>query len=471
VNLRLLRQLEALVGADHVLTRPEAIAPYLADWRGRYRGQALGVVLPADAESVAAVVRVCTQEGIALVPQGGNTGLCGGAVALAEIPSVVINLSRLNRIRSVDPLDNTLCAEAGCTLSQIQTAAEAADRLYPLSLASEGSCELGGNISTNAGGVHVLRYGSTRDLVLGLEVVLADGRIWHGLRGLRKDNTGYDLKQLFIGAEGTLGVVTAATLKLFPRPRGRSLAWVGLASSEAALDVLAVLRGACGDRLTAFELVGEEALDLVLRHIPAAHNPLPGHGGWSALVELTDTVANGGLDTLLQDCLAHSMAAGQVTDVVLASSIGQINTLWALRENIAEAQRIEGFSIKHDIAIPVGRIPGFLRQAGRALEAGFPGLRIVVFGHLGDGNLHYNLSLRDTEANRGLLARSEEISRLVHDLVHGQGGSISAEHGIGLLKRAELGRYKSSVELELMRRVKTALDPANLMNPGKVLPD
>lgn len=464
----LVDRLQNLLGCEHVLTLPEAAAPYLVDWRGRYHGQALAVVFPADTAAVAAVVTECVAHGVGIVPQGGNTGLCGGAVALAHTPSVVLNLSRLNRIREVDALGNTLCAEAGCTLAQLQGAAQNVDRLYPLSLASEGSCQLGGNVSTNAGGVHVLRYGATRDLVLGLEVVLADGRVWNGLRGLRKDNAGYDLKQLFIGAEGTLGVVTAATVKLFPAPRVRGLAWVGVASPEAAVSLLGALRDACGARLVAFELVGQAALDMVVRHIPGARNPLPAHRGWSALVELADSIPDDRLEGLLQNCLEHAIGAGLAADAVIASSVSQMEALWALRENIAEAQRIEGLSIKHDISVPIGRIPGFLARLGGKLEERFPGLRIVVFGHLGDGNLHYNLSLVSLDANCALLARSEEISRLVHDEVVGEGGSISAEHGVGILKREDLAHYKPPLDLDLMRRVKAALDPCNVMNRGKV---
>jgi FAD/FMN-containing dehydrogenase len=464
----LLETLTGIVGEPHLLTAAEA-APYLEDWRGRYHGRARAVVKPGDAAAVAAVVTACRDAGVPVVPQGGNTGLCGGATPLLDGRAVVVNLSRLNRIRSVDALDGSICVEAGCTLAQVQAAAEGVDRLFPLSLASEGSCEIGGNISTNAGGVHVLRYGNTRDLVLGLEVVLPDGRIWNGLRGLRKDNTGYDLKQLFIGAEGTLGIVTAAVLKLFPRPRSRAVSWIGVSSPEAALALLARLRSGCGDRVTAFELVGQAALDLVLRQIPGSVNPLPAHRGWAVLLELTDSVADNRLDALLEAELALAVERGWVRDAAIAGSLGQLEALWGLRENISEAQKIEGFSIKHDIAVPVSRIPAFLAEAEAALRRVYPDVRVVAFGHFGDGNLHYNLSKPDAEDNHLFLARGAEVNRIIHDLVAAHGGSISAEHGIGQLKRGELRRYKSPLELELMERLKQALDPAGIMNPGKVL--
>src|SRR5574338_219403 len=464
----LLERLSRIVGVSNMLVGAEA-APYLSDWRGRYHGRARAVVRPGQASEVAAVVAACHDAGVPMVPQGGNTGLCGGATPLADGRAVIISLSRLNRVRGVDALDGSICVEAGCTLAQVQAAAEGVDRLFPLSLASEGSCEIGGNISTNAGGVHVLRYGTMRDLVLGLEVVLADGRVWDGLRGLRKDNTGYDLKQWFIGAEGTLGIITAAVLKVFPQPRSRRVAWVAVNSPDAALALLARLRCACGDRLNAFELVGHAALELVLRHIPGMVNPLPGHVGWSVLLELADSAADAQLSELLESELASAMDEGWVADAVVAVSVSQARALWALRENISEAQKIEGFSIKHDISVPVNRIPAFLRETETALRAAYPDVRVVAFGHFGDGNLHYNLSKPHAEDNSHFLAKTAEANRAVHDLVSAHRGSISAEHGIGQLKRGELRRYKSPLEIELMTRLKQALDPRGLMNPGKVL--
>lgn len=466
----LIASLLDVLGHERVLRAPNDMAPYLTDWRGRYTGDALAVVLPADTQQVACVVAQCAAAGALIVPQGGNTGLCGGATPLTgTAQSVVLSLSRLNRVRAVDALNNTLTVEAGCTLAAVQAAAAEIDRLFPLSLASEGSCHIGGNLSTNAGGVQVLRYGNMRDLVLGLEVVLPDGRIWDGLRALRKDNTGYDLKQLFIGAEGTLGVITAAVLKLFPRPRTQALAWVSVPDPAAALAVLGRLQAACGDRVTAFELIGQCALALVIKHIPDARPPLTPLPQWSVLVELSDTEADRNLGDKLEDTLATAIADALADDAVVARSLAQARALWALREHISEAQRREGVSIKHDISIPVSRIPAFIAQAEDALTRRWPGLRVVVFGHIGDGNLHYNLSRPAALDNHAFVALTPEVNRLVHDLVAALGGSISAEHGLGQLKRDEITRYKSALELELMRRVKQALDPAGIMNPGKLL--
>ena len=461
--------LRSIVGAPHCLTADADMAPYLTDWRGRYTGRARAVVLPADTAQVAAVVRACAAAGCAMVPQGGNTGLCGGATPLADGASVVLNLSRLRRIRHVDAANNALCAEAGVPLALVQQAALDADRFFPLSLASEGSCEVGGVISTNAGGVQVLRYGNTRELVLGLEVVLPDGQVWDGLRALRKDNTGYDLKQLFIGAEGTLGIVTAATLKLFARPRAVVTAWLAVASPAAAVQLLGRLRAAVGDRVTAFELISRVSLDLVFQHIPGTRDPLGQPSPWYVLLELSDTVAGDALAGLLETELAATIAEGRVTDGAIATSDSQAQALWQLRENISEAQKRDGVSIKHDISVPVSAIPDFLEAAGAALAAAYPGLRIVCFGHLGDGNLHYNLSRPLNGENDAFIARTEEVNRIVYDAVKARGGSISAEHGIGQLKRALLPDYKPAVEIDLMRRIKQAFDPRGLMNPGKVV--
>ncbi|MBP6490861.1 MAG: FAD-binding oxidoreductase [Thauera sp.] len=462
-------RLRAIVGAANVLEAEADMAPFLSDWRGRYHGRARAVVRPSDTAEVAAVVAACAQAGVAMVPQGGNTGLCGGATPLADGAAVVISLVRLNRIRALDADNDTLTVEAGCTLAAVQEAAQAAGRLFPLSLASEGSCRIGGNLSTNAGGVQVLRYGNTRDLVLGLEVVLPDGRVWEGLRGLRKDNTGYDLKQLFIGAEGTLGIVTAAVLKLFPAIRSRATAWVAVPDPRAAVRLLGMLRAACGDRVSAFEIVGRAALGLVLRHIPGARDPLAGAPAWTVLVELSDPALDAPLDDQLQAVLGEALAQGLAGDAAVAASGAQAQALWALREDISEAQRIEGVSIKHDVSVPVSRIPEFLERAGAALAARWPDVRVVAFGHIGDGNLHYNLSKPAADDNAAFIARTAEVNRLVHDLVCELGGSISAEHGLGQLKREEVLRYKPALEMELMRRVKQAFDPAGLMNPGKVL--
>ncbi|HQR03018.1 MAG: FAD-binding oxidoreductase [Proteobacteria bacterium] len=459
----LLNALRGALGDAYVLTDESSMAAYCLDWRGRYQGQALCVARPGNTAEVSAVVRMCADHGVAVVPQGGNTGLCGGATPQGG--EVVLSLCRLNRIRAVDSLDNTLTAESGCTLHEVQVAAAGAERLFPLSLASEGTATLGGNLSTNAGGVQVLRYGNARDLVLGLEVVLPDGRLWSGLRRLRKDNTGYDIKHLFIGAEGTLGVITAATLKLFPPLRSRATAWAAVADPDAAVALLARLLEQTGHRVSAFEIVGRAALDLVLRHIPGSRDPLAGQPVWQVLIELTDT-QQADLDARLSQCLADT---GDVSDAVVARSVAQATALWALRENISEAQRCEGFSIKHDVAVPVSCIPEFINQAGAALSVVCPDVRVVCFGHIGDGNLHYNLSHRASADNAAFIARSGEISRIVHDIVHALGGSISAEHGVGQLKREEIRRYKSGIELDVMRAIKRTLDPAGLMNPGKVL--
>lgn len=462
-------ELATLIGENHVLTREADVAPFAEDWRGRYRGTPTAVVLPATTDEVARVVGLCHAHGVSIVPQGGNTGLCGGATPRTEDRSVIVSLRRLNRIRRLDVLDQTITVEAGCTLAQVQEAAAAQDCLFPLSLASEGSCQIGGNISTNAGGVHVLRYGNTRQLVLGLEVVLPDGRVWNGLRRLVKDNTGYDLKQLFIGGEGTLGLITAATLRLFARPQQHVVAWVQVANPESALGLLNALRRRFGERVSAFELIGAEALDVVLRHIPGARMPTSAPAQWSVLVEIGDVDADSPLLEQAESVLMAQVEQGAVLDAVVASSGAQEAALWALRENISEAQRIDGFSIKHDVSVPVSAIPEFIEQAGSAVARAAPGTRIVVFGHVGDGNLHYNLSCADPERNRELIDRAEELSRVVYDVVHQCDGSISAEHGLGQLKRDEIARYKSALELEMMRRIKDSFDPGRLMNPGKVL--
>jgi len=461
----LIAELGQLLGERHVLTAADDVAPFCTDWRGRYTGSALCVVLPGTTEEVSAVVRACGVAGVAIVPQGGNTGLCGGATPTGG--EVVVCLRRMNRIRAVDADNNSITVEAGCTLHAVQQAAQEIDRLFPLSLAAEGSATIGGNLATNAGGVQVLRYGNARELTLGLEVVLADGRIWCGLRGLRKDNTGYDLKHLFIGAEGTLGLITAATLKLFPRPRAHATAWVAVPDPAAAVSLLGRLRDTAGDNVTAFEIVGRPALDLVLKHIPGARDPLAGKPAWQVLVELGG--ARTDLAATLEQALQHATQEGVIDDAVVATSEAQTAALWALRENVSEAQKIEGVSIKHDIAVPVSRIAEFIARADAALLAAFPKVRIVCFGHIGDGNLHYNQSRPDAQSNTEFIAQTASVNRIVHDLVHELDGSISAEHGLGQLKREEVLRYKSATEMDMMRAVKLALDPRGLMNPGKLL--
>ncbi|MDP2792541.1 MAG: FAD-binding oxidoreductase [Sulfurisoma sp.] len=458
--------LAAIVGAPNVLTAATDIAPYCSDWRGRYAGVALCVARPGGTAEVAAVVKACVAANVAIVPQGGNTGLCGGATPIGG--EVVVSLARMNRVRAIDTANNTLTVEAGCTLAAVQEVATAAGRLFPLSLAAEGTATIGGNLATNAGGVQVLRYGNARELCLGLEVVLPDGQIWDGLRALRKDNTGYDMKHLFIGAEGTLGLITAAVLKLFSRPRETATAWAAVPDPAAAVALLTRLREKIGGRVTAFELLARPALDLVLKHIPDSRDPLAGKPRWQVLIELSDTMESD-LVAPLESVLGEAMAAGEASDAVIAHNEAQARALWALRENVSEAQKIEGVSIKHDISLAVSRIAEFIVRADAALEAAFPGVRIVCFGHVGDGNLHYNQSKPAAQDNAAFIAQTEAVNRVVHDLVHELGGSISAEHGIGQLKREEIPRYKSATEMEMMRAVKRALDPRGLMNPGKVL--
>ncbi len=467
-QVNLIEQLLAIVGADNVLTAASDMAPHLVDWRGRYHGRARCVVRPASTGQVSAVVRACAAAGVAIVPQGGNTSHCGASIPDESGEAVLVNLSRMNRIRVIDAANNTITVDAGCILQALQEAAFEVGRLFPLSLAAEGSCQIGGNLSTNAGGVQVLRYGNTRELTLGLEVVLPSGEIWDGLRGLRKDNTGYDLKQLFIGAEGTLGIITAAVMKLFPLPRAIATAWLAIESPQAAVHLLGNLQGMFGASLTACELVSDVSLGMVLKHIPGSQPPLS-ESPWNLLIELSGTGEEGELRAALEGFLEQALENGAISDAVVAQSGDQARRLWALRENISEAQKIEGTSIKHDISVPISRIGDFVEAADTELKQAFPGIRIVTFGHVGDGNLHYNQSKSETGDNAAFIAVQPQVNKIVHDIVHRLGGSISAEHGIGQLKREELLRYKSPLEIEMMRTIKRALDAKGLMNPGKVL--
>jgi FAD/FMN-containing dehydrogenase len=465
-----IERLRAILGAQGVLTESCDIEPYVLDWRGIYRGETSAVARPASTEEVAAVMKLCSETGTAVVPQGGNTGMCMASVPRAGKNEVVVSLARMNHIREVDALNNTMTVEAGVVLTNIQQAANDVDRLFPLSLGAQGSCMIGGNLSTNAGGVNVLRYGNTRDLVLGLEVVLPDGRIWSGLRSLRKDNAGYDLKHLFVGAEGTLGIITAAVLKLFPRPSASATTWGAVRDPEAALELLALLRDHCGDRINAFELISRASLELVLQHIPGARDPLPSPHAWYVLTELADSCPGDVLRGELERALEAAMEAGLVADVTIAESGAQAQALWHIRESIPEAARGESDMLyRHDISVAVSAIPQFIREAGSALEARFPGARLICFGHLGDGNLHYNAFVPGRKRADAAAREAHDVTDLVYDLVHRYGGSFSAEHGIGLAKVDELKRYKSPVELDLMRTIKRALDPQGLLNPGKVL--
>jgi FAD/FMN-containing dehydrogenase len=460
MDARLQAAFAALIGEGNVLVSAQDTAAYTVDWRKQYRGAALCVLRPASTAEVAALVGLCAREGVAIVPQGGNTGLSGGSVPTGARPEVVLSLSRLARIRSIDALNDTITVEAGCVLAEIQRAAREAGRLFPLSLAAEGSCQIGGNLSTNAGGVNVLRYGNAREQVLGLEVVLPDGRVWDGLRALRKDNTGYDLKQLFLGAEGTLGVITAAVLKLQPLPSASATAWVAVPDPRRAVALLAQLRQACGDRLTAFELLSRRCVDAVLQHRPGMRDPIPGTGSWFVLVELADSGGDAELTQRLEQGLADACDGNLASDAVVAKSKAESAALWAIRETIPEAQFA---NVKHDVSVPVSKVPELIERAGRGLAAAFPGAPVYAFGHIGDGNIHYNVG------DQALLARREEVNRVVYDVVAALGGSISAEHGLGQLKREEIRRHKGALELELMRTLKAALDPQGLMNPGKLL--
>jgi FAD/FMN-containing dehydrogenase len=465
----LLESIAAAVGPRGLVTDAATLEPALIDWRKRYFGRALALVQPASTSEVAAVVTLCAAARTALVPQGGNTGLAGGATPDASGTQIILSLCRMNRVRGIDPLNNTLTVEAGCTLVAAQAAARQADRLFPLSLAAEGSCQIGGNLSTNAGGTAVLRYGNMRALTLGLEVVLASGAVWNGLRGLRKDNTGYDLKQLFIGAEGTLGVITAAVLKLFPLPRGWATAVVGLDSPAHALALLTQTLEHCGERLTTFELFSDFCLDLVLRHFADSRAPLRARHPFYVLIELADSQGSEPVRRHLEGALAAALDATLLRDAVIATSEAQTSTLWALRERISDAQAHEGKNIKHDVSLPASAVAEFIAVTGAALERAYPGVRVVCFGHLGDGNLHYNISAPAGAEAEAFLANQEAINRIVHDSVAHFHGSISAEHGVGQLRRAEILRYKSPIEMELMRTVKAALDPLGIMNPGKVI--
>lgn len=463
--------LRAAIGEQNVLTDADA-TPYLTDWRERYNGQAMAVVRPGSTAEVATVVRLCAAARVPIVPQGGNTGLCGGATPDDSGRALVLCLQRLNRIRGIDTDNDTMDVEAGCILQTVQEAAQDAGRLFPLSLAAEGSCTIGGNLATNAGGTQVLRYGTMRELTLGLEVVTAQGEIWHGLRGLRKDNTGYDLRDLFIGSEGTLGVITAATLKLYPQPVARCTALLALASIEDAIAMLARARHGFGASLTAFELMASDCLDDVERCFPQQSLPFAGDSAtlpWYALLELSDSESEDHARERFETVLGAALESGCVADAVIAGSTTQSKALWHLRESIPLAEKESFKAIKHDVSIPVSSMAAFVRDTNAALQHAFPGIRHVIFGHLGDGNLHYNVARGGDWTDADLLARQDDVFSVVHDSVHAMGGSISAEHGVGQLKPGALVRYKDPVEIALMRSIKQALDPQGIMNPGKVL--
>ena len=464
-------RIRAVLGPAGCLDAPADIEPYLVDFRGLYRGATPLVACPAATADVSAVLGICHELGVGVVPHGGNTSYCGGATPHERGDEIVLSLRRMNRVREVDADNFSLTVEAGCLLADVQAAADSADRFFPLALGSEGSCQIGGNLSTNAGGLNAVRYGVTRDLVLGLEVVLADGRVIDGLSSLRKDNTGYDLRDLFIGAEGTLGVITAASLKLFPRPRTIETALLGVPDIGAAVQLLARLRAASGDTVTSFEYLPRMAVELAVRHIPGVADPLDRPYEAYVLCEVSTARDDPSLRDLLEDALEDAMDAGLVLDAVLAESLAQRAALWKLRESVPEAQRAEGASIKHDVSVPITALPRFMTEATAAVLAIVPAGRMVAYGHVGDGNLHFNVSVPLGEPAQAFLAHAPAIHDAVHDIVRRFRGSISAEHGIGRLKRTALARHKGHVELEVMRAIKRALDPKGILNPGKVLPE
>jgi FAD/FMN-containing dehydrogenase len=464
-----LDELKAAVGSGSWLDSPEELAPYLVDFRGLYRGAAPLVLMPRDRGEVCRILEICNRREAALVPHGGNTSYCGAATPDESGTQIVLSMRRLNRIRRLDAADYSMIIESGCTLAEAQAAARTADRLFPLSLGSEGTAQIGGNLSTNAGGTAVLRYGMMRDLVLGLEVVLADGRIISGLKSLRKDNTGYDVKSLFIGAEGTLGVITAASLKLFPLPADTATALVGVDSPQHALDLLGLLRTAAGDQVTTFELLPRLAVELTVKHIAGVANPQDMGTAWYLLIELTSPNPRQNLAGLLADELHQAAADGIVKDAMIATSIAQAQAMWKLRESIPEAQRHHGASLKHDISVPVSSVPKLIEEGSALVRRLVPEGEVVGYGHLGDGNLHFNVSQRPGTDKTAFLQRGGPLEHAVFDLVGSLGGSISAEHGIGRLKAAEFAGRADPVELAVMHDLKRALDPKGILNPGKIL--
>jgi FAD/FMN-containing dehydrogenase len=467
VRQDLLDRIRQVVGDKGCITDAADMAAYLNGWRDGWQGRSPMVVRPANTAEVAAVVKLCHDARTPIVPQAGNTGLTGGSTPGMAGNEIVLSVNRMNRVRATDLLNETMTVEAGCILANLQQKAAELDRLFPLSLGAEGTCQIGGNLSTNAGGINVLKYGNARNLVLGLEVVLPDGQVWDGLRGLRKDNTGYDLKQLFIGAEGTLGIITQAVLKLFPRPRDQQTAFAAVRDPQAAVELLSRARIASGEAVTGFELIQRFGIDLVIRHLPQTPDPLAQKHAWNVLMELSGS--DTGLRSTLETVLAEAMEAGLVLDATIAANQAQARAMWKMREDHAEAQKELGLSIKHDVSVPVSRIAEFIARADAALGKAYPDIKHLAFGHIGDGNIHYNPGWENAPGVAAKAKERDPINRIVHDLVVELGGSISAEHGLGLLRRDEVKHYKSPVEIELMRTLKRALDPHNLMNPGKLI--
>jgi FAD/FMN-containing dehydrogenase len=465
----LLDQFAAIVGPANALVAREAIAPYLIEPRGRFPGETPLVLRPGSVDEVAAILRLASHTGTGIVPQGGNTGLVGAQIPSERGDEIILSLSRLNRIRTIDSDGDTMTAEAGVVLADAQAAADAVDRRFPLSLASEGSCQIGGNLATNAGGTAVLAFGNARQLTLGLEVVLASGDVWNGLRALRKDNTGYDLKDLFVGSEGTLGIITAAVLRLVPKPRGTSVAFLGVPSPAAAVGVLRIARGEAGPGLTACEIIPRIGIETAVRHLAGARDPLAAPHPWYLLIEVSSGRSEADAEATVDAIFAMAAEAGLVGDGVRALSQDQAQAFWRLREALPEVQKHEGASIKHDVAVPVAAVPEFLERATEAVLRAVPGARPFPFGHLGDGNIHFNISQPRGLSATAFLARADDVNAAVYDLVRSLDGTISAEHGIGRAKRELLVRVKSGVEIDLMRRLKKALDPKGILNPGKVL--
>jgi FAD/FMN-containing dehydrogenase len=461
----LIDDLKNIVGDKGWSVDEETLEPHLNEWRGELRGKTLIMVSPRTTAEVAAVIKACAAENVGVVPQGGNTSLCGGAIPDDSGEQVLLSLSRLNTIRAVDADDFSIVVEAGCILAEVQNAAQGVDRLYPLSLGAEGSCQIGGNLSTNAGGINVIRYGTARQQVLGLEVVLADGTIWDGLRSLRKDTAGYDMKQMFIGSEGTLGIITAATLKLYPQPGATTTVFAALHSANQAVALLALLRKKLADGIQAFELISDRCLRFVARHVPNAKPPFDDNYPWFVLCELIDT----GQESILEDAFAAAMDDGLISDAIIAKSTAEAEGFWRLRHSIAEAEKPEGANLKHDVSVPISRMDEFLTRGQQLIESIYPTARLVAFGHVGDGNLHYNVAQPVDDDGVQFIEKGAALTKAIYDLVAEMGGSFSAEHGVGVVKKDQLELYRSTAELDLMRAMKTALDPNNILNPGKVI--
>ncbi|MDV7339281.1 FAD-binding oxidoreductase [Terasakiella sp. A23] len=461
-----LQTLKSIVGDKGFITDQNAIAPYLEESRGRFKGQCDVLIKPASVQEVSEVLAICNDENIPVVPQGGNTGHCGGAVPNG---GVLLNLSRLNKIRSIDPMNATITVEAGCILQDIQIAARKAGFLFPLSLASEGTCQIGGNLSTNAGGVQVLRYGNARELTLGLEAVLADGQVWNGLRGLRKDNTGYDLKHMFIGAEGTLGIITSATLKLYPLPKETVTCFVGAESVAHLMDGFSQLRDCFAGDLSAFEILPRFGLETVCKHIHGMRDPFAQTYPWYGLIEVSTPRSNTNLRESMEEQLNQLLERDILHDVLIAETLIQAENFWSLRENMSEAQKHEGGSVKHDVSVPVSKVADFMNETSHMISNIMPQARLCTFGHLGDGNIHFNISQPVDMDKDAFLAHTKDFNEIVHEMAEKYDGSFSAEHGIGLLKTKEMETFRAGPELDMMRQIKQALDPNNILNPGKVV--